>query len=171
MADSILTTLLENIEVNLRDTTNFSDLAALSHTSATVHVAPVFLPLMLAPPYVVVVPGDAEIDQTESRRDLQQIEFHVVHGILSSDTQYFTTLGTASTAGILTLMEDIEAALVRPKPYGHAPYNTGSYTALNTVHSARALTRSKIDLTAAPFVEGIFAKQVLTLEYWIEKGT
>lgn len=170
MADSALTTLLENIEVNLRDTTNFPDLAPLTHTASTTHVAPIFLPLHQATPYVVIIPGAAEIDQTEGRRDLQRVELHIVHGVISSPNHYYSVVGTASTAGILTLAEDIEAALVRPKPYGHAPYNTGSYTAQTNVHSGRALSRGKIEMTDVPFIENLYAVQVLTLEYWIEKG-
>lgn len=170
-SDSTLTTLLENIEATFTDATNFAALAgALTHSTRTSNIAPVFVPMMQAVPYVVIVPGSKESTDNLGRRDIQTVEIHLVHGVLSSPEQYYTVVGTAALEGILTLCEEIEKALHRAGPYNHAPYNTAPYTSLTNVHSGFVSGWSAIELVTLPFVENIYAKQVLTVEYLIEKG-
>jgi hypothetical protein len=169
--DSSFTTLLENLEATFTDSTNFSAVAAaLTHSTKTSHVAPAFVPLMQATPYVVIVPGRKESTDNLGRRDTHQVELHLVHGVLSSPEHYYTVVGTAATEGILTLAEEIEQAVSRPEPFNHAPYNTAPYTALTNVHVGWCSGWSAVELAQLPLLEGLYAKQTLTIEYVIEKG-
>jgi hypothetical protein len=173
MADSDLTTLLENIEATFTDATNFATLAGiLKNSSKNKAIAPIFRPIHAPVPYCVVTPGGSEKFHTEGRWDIQEINVHIVHAVLSSAQHYYSVLGTASTEGILTVAEEVEKALVRPNPYGHSPYLTagGIYTTQTSVKNAKAVSLSELEPVTLPFLEDVFVKQVLTVQYRIEKG-
>lgn len=171
MADSALTTLLENIEATLTDATNWATLAGiLTNSSKNKAVAPTFRPIYAAPPYVIITPGSQEKFQTEGRWDVQEVNLHIVHAVLSSPEQYYSVLGTATVEGILTIAEELEKAMVRPHPYSVSPYNSSPYTNLTAVKSAKAVSLSEIEPVTLPFLEDVFIKQVLTIQYHIEKG-
>ncbi len=170
--DSAVTTLLENIEATLTDSTNWSALAsALGNNTNIRSVAPPFRPIYAGKtPYVVITPGGQEKFHTTGRWDIQEVNLHIVHAVLSSPEQYYSVLGTASVEGILTIAEELEKALVRPHPYAVSPYNTGVYTSLPAVKSAKAVSLSEVEPVTLPFLEDVFIKQVLTVSYHVEKG-
>lgn len=174
--DSVLTTLLENLSINLRDTTNFAGLAGLKNNASygTRYVQAAFGPLtgkqMGHPtPYAVIVPGSCAKRGAEGRVDEQQVQIHVVHGIFHDPHHYYTTLGTATLDGVLTLCEEIEKALARPRPYGHSPYNTSPYTAQTNVVTGYAVGWTSPE-PADLETDSLYLTQVLTMEYRIEKG-
>lgn len=172
--DSVLTTLLEQISVNLRDTTNFAGLSGLKNNASygTRYVQVAFGPpknMGHPTPYAVITPGACQKRGAEGRQDQQQVLVHVVHGIFHDPHHYYTTLGTSSVDGILTLCEEIEKALVRPRPYAHSPYNTTPYTAITNVLTGYAVGWTQPE-PADVESDTLFLTQVLTMEYLIEKG-
>ena len=173
--DSALTTLLEQISINLRDTTNFAGLAGLKNNTSygSRYVMAAFGPLKRRDhptPYAVVTPGPCDKGGAEGRVDRQQVLVHLVHGIFHDPEHYYTTLGTGSVDGILTLAEEIEKALARPRPYGHSPYTASPYTAITNVTTGYALGWTAPEPADIETNE-LFLVQTLTLEYVIEKGT
>lgn len=169
--DSVLTTLLEQISVNLRDETNFAGLTQLKNNASygTRYIAPVFVPLDHPTPYALICPGPCGKSGPEGRVDRQQVFVHVVHAVYQDAQDYYATVGDADTDGLLTLSEEVEAALVRPAPYRHAPYNTSPYTAITNISTCYALGWTAPE-PADVEVAGIWLKQTLTVEYLIEKG-
>ena len=178
--DSTLTTLLENIEVNLRDGTRHGssstdgDLARLKNNNSygARYIVPAFVPLLGHPlPYAVIAPGAAGKSGAGDRVDQQQVLLHVVHGEYHDPQDYYSTLGDGSMDGILTLAEEIENALTRSRPY-----NDGIHVAANGYSTQTNVCACvTIGWTAPERVEDIaegpiFLVQTLTLEYRIEKG-
>lgn len=169
---SALTTLLKNVEVNLKDTTNFSGLSQLKWSAKTQHIVATFTPSYQGTvPFFQVAPGTCTKDNAMGRVDRQQVLVHVCWGIVSDPQGYYTLAGTAALDSIGTLMEEIEKALTRPEPFNHAPYNTGSYTAQTGVHGAIPVEWTPVTPLDFPGLEGrLFMVQTLTMEYRIEKG-
>ena len=169
---SALTTLLKNLEVNLKDTTNFTGLSQLKWSAKTQHIVAVFLPVYQGSvPFFQIAPGACAKANAVGRVDTQQVLVHVCWGIVSDPQGYYTLAGTAALDSIGTLMEEIEKALTRPEPYNHAPYNTGSYTAQTNVHAAYPVEWTPVQPLDFPGIEGrLFMVQTLTMEYHIEKG-
>lgn len=168
-ADNPLTTLLENIKANLEDSTNHANLATAFKNKTKVY--PVFGPWFTATPACVITPGLSLRSGEEGRKDLQQVDLHIIHAVLSAPEHYYSVLGTSSLEGILTLAEEIEKALNRPEPYTYSPYNAAPYTALNNVRGAYVLERGPVEIIELPLVQDkIFVKQIVKMEYTIEKG-
>lgn len=167
MADSVFTTLLENIQVDLAAVSGLTNNTA----NTTRYVSAVFTPLHgEVVPYAVITPGPCGKEGADNRVDLQQVLIHVVHGIYSDPADYYTVLGTSSAAGLMTLMEAVEAALARSRPYNDGDHVTGSgYTTLPTVQTGYALGWTAPQQAEVETPE-LYLVQTLTLEYRIGKG-
>lgn len=130
MADSQKTILLRNVEVNLKDKTNYSDLSALNGWT----VSDEWAPQNLSTPYVVIVPG-ATGDRV-SGIAVETCEFtvsvYIAERAAASVNGKRALLGVVSVkSGLDSLARFVRTALIRPSPYSDrkpgTPY-AGSYT-------------------------------------------
>ncbi|HUW34383.1 MAG TPA: hypothetical protein VM223_22475 [Planctomycetota bacterium] len=129
MADGILTILLRNVEVNLRDTTNYSSLSALKGW-ATVDE---WRPLSLADPYVVIEPGPQgdTVQGIAAQSWEQPVNVYVAKRSGASLTGERALLGvkTTETSGLDSLATFVRKALTRPSPYSDRKPSGASYVA------------------------------------------
>lgn len=166
---TVFTQLLQNIEAELKNTQLHPELAEFKFSAKTRHVAPTFLPLLQPVPYFLITPGTMTGSQDQHRTDVQGVNIHIVHGILSHPNHYHTVLGSAKDEGVIDLVEHVAAALWRPKPYTQPPYNEKPFVQLDGVRCTSVVSASEIELTVEPLVTDVFVRQVLSLEYMLEK--
>lgn len=166
---SVFTELLRNIEAELKNTQLHPELKAFKFSNKSRHVAPTFLPLFQPVPYFLIAPGPMVGSQDQHRTDVQTVNIHIVHGILSSPNHYHTVLGSSKDDGVIDLVEEVAKALWRPQPYTIAPYNVKPFTQLDGVRCTSVVSATEIELTVEPLVTDVFVRQALSLEYVIEK--
>jgi len=135
MADGIVTTLLENIQINLQDSTNYSDIAS---ALKAVEIRGEFTLLEKQDTYAVIVPGEPDklYDTYSFTSFWQPVTVYIVMRRLKSKTGDRTLLGTASVDGLDTIVKNARQALNRSSPY----YNdkpSSSYTEQTGVSEVR----------------------------------
>jgi hypothetical protein len=134
MADGIVTTLLENIVVNLNDATTYTALAQIKG----VLVAPEMVLLADASPWVVVVPGsptDEEVGVTINTW-WQPVTCYIGIRRATSHDGDWGLLGSSGQNGLDTLAKDVRQALNRTSPYSdNKP--SASYGTQVGVHDTR----------------------------------
>jgi len=133
MADSLVTTLLENIRLNLRDSTTYTALGYLK----TVDVVSEFVLYAKNSPYAVIV-AENPVDQQTLTGVLvwwQPVTVYIVNRRQKTPDGDRAMLGDASLPGLDTLAKDARQALCRPSPYNPVP--TVSYTTLTGVLNTR----------------------------------
>ena len=118
MADSTLTTLLENIRVNLNDTTNYKTLA---DALMFVEICDEWFPLPKPSPYAVIVPGSAgDAEQLIATRVWRQpVNVYIAMRQLQTPEGERSLLGTSAKEGLDTLGRETRSALARPSPYNN----------------------------------------------------
>lgn len=126
MADGIVTTLLENIQINLQDTDNYS---AIANALKAVEIRGEFALLEKQATYAVIVPGEPDplYDTVTFSCFWQPVTVYLVLRRLKNKTGDRTLLGTDSVNGLDTMVKDARQALNRSSPY----YNgkpSSSYT-------------------------------------------
>lgn len=179
---SPLAQLLKNLAVEVADSTNHTTLAELANQALAdpddavgVSLEAVLASWMGAVPFVAITPGLADKTGGDTgRRDLQEIRFHLVHGILGPEGHTETLTGSTAISGSITLLDALESALF-PKsrwaePYNQSPYNTGDYTAMTSVRGVQVTDWSEPRQVPLPGLADLFIVQTLTARYWIEKG-
>lgn len=142
MADSEVVTLLENIKVNCRDSTNFT--ALIVSSVPRVKEAIVADTFSLSPrntPFVVIVPGEPE-DERELVQTViwwQPVRIYIAQRRNPDPTRERKLLGGSNLDGLDSLAKDLRQALDRPSPYngrkpsGVPPTIAGTYTTQTTV--------------------------------------
>jgi hypothetical protein len=135
LADGIVTTLLENIKINLQDTTNYN---AIAGVLKAVEIRGEFALLEKQATYAVIVPGDPEhlYDTVTFTCFWQPVTVYVVMRRLKNKTGDRTLLGTATVNGLDTMVKDARQALNRSSPY----YNdkpSSSYTEQTGISEVR----------------------------------
>lgn len=163
------TTLLRNIEADLKNTRRTPALSAFKFSNKTRHVAPAFIPLLQPTPYFLITPGPVDKRQDVGRTDEINVNIHVVHAILSHHTHYYTLLGSDQDDGILLLLDVIEEALWRPQPYVGTTFGVLPYTALPGVRCTSVVSATEIELAEPPLVADLFVKEVISFRYLCEK--
>lgn len=126
MADSLKTILLRNVEINLRDSTTYTDLAALKGW----YVSDEFRPISYPTPYVSIVPGarGETISGIAAEVEEWTVSVYVVERTAPSETGERALLGVASVrSGLDTLARFVRSSLIRPSPYNDRK-PTASYT-------------------------------------------
>jgi hypothetical protein len=134
VADSLETTLLENVQVNLEDTTTYSDLAAIKDTE----IMDEFFLLSRTNVAATIVPGPPEDEQTgvQITRWWQPVKIHLQDRANQTPTRGRTLLGTSGRPGLDTVASFVRRALDRPSPFdGRKP--SASYTTQTGVHNVR----------------------------------
>lgn len=116
MADSTITTLLENIQTNLKDSTNYATVAG---ALAFVEISDQWFPLPKGTPYAVIVPGapgDAE-QLIATRVWSQPVSIYVAIRSMMTPEGDRALLGTDQKSGLDTIALEVRKALARPSPY------------------------------------------------------
>jgi hypothetical protein len=135
MADGLVTTLLENIETNLGDTTNYS---AIATPLGVVWASGEFVLHPKASPYAVIVPGAPEPVESGPTVAMfwQPVDLFIVMRRLKTKKGERSLLGTSTVNGLETLAKDARQSLCRVSPYNHN-VPSGSYTTQTGVLNVR----------------------------------
>lgn len=163
------TTLLRNIEADLKNTQRTPALKAFKFSNKTRHVAPAFIPLRQAIPYFLVTPGPVDKRQEVGRTDEINVNIHIVHAILSHYTHYYSILGSDKDDGLLLLADIVEETLWRPKPYIGTVFGVAPYTSLPGVRCTSVISATEIELSEPPLVADIYVRETLSFRYVCEK--
>jgi len=138
MADSIVTTLLENIQVNLEDATNFPAIAhATTGSIKDTEIMDDFALVGRTNVAAIIVPGPPEDERcgVQITRWWQPVDIYLQDRVNVTPTRGRTLLGTAGRPGLDTVAKDVRQALDRPSPFdGRKP--SASYTTQTGVHNA-----------------------------------
>lgn len=131
---STLTILLNNIKLNLEDSTNFSTLTSKLKGA---DIAAAFFVMGRTTPWAVIMPGATSVEGDGLLCHHQQdVDIHVITRRNITPTGGTEIVGSASVTGIEEIVHDIRKALDRPEPYG-GRVPSGSYTTQTNVHSVQ----------------------------------
>lgn len=138
-------TLFANILENLADVTNHADLAAfIDSRGARSYLVPEPFALLTRPaPYLLVVPGDEDMDEDHGYQRILPVTVYVVaQGFDLKPTDRDAGLMAISTAWRSSLIGElckiVRDALVRVDPYNDGTHDSGVYTSQPAVTSCTA---------------------------------
>ena len=134
ITDDLLTTLLENVKVNVQDAANF---ATLTDFKRAVSIMPEFCLDCKATPNAVIVPGEPEDEKAtvSTHTWWQPITVYITHREKNDPQREKRVVGLANTRGLNALAWEVRKALTR-----ESPYNNGKPTATPTVGTYTAQT-------------------------------
>lgn len=138
MADSLTTTLVENVVLNLTDTDNYS---AIASKLQAVFASQEFALHSKAAIYAVVIPDNPQdvVQMVSGITWWQPIDVFLCSRRGKTWDKERTLLGTSGTNGLDTLAKDARQALNRPSPFNDRKptHPTGTYATQTGVHDVR----------------------------------